>query len=737
MLSMISKIHIKNTATFGPSPEEMADLAEINFIYGSNGTGKTTISRVIADELAYPDSVLTWSSASRLKTLVYNRDFVENNFNQPDELKGIFTLGENVKTTLNQIEIANNDLASINDDITNLKTTLEGDESSRGKVGELQKLEEEFTEKCWVLKQKYDETFQEAFKGYRGRKQDFKVKLINESTNNSADSFLLAELKRKAETVFGDTPQQEEILIIPDWKNLLIHETNPILKKKVIGKSDVDIAAMIQKLGSSDWVKDGRKFYDPEERVCPFCQQDTDVSLEKSLNEYFDETFEIDSAAINRLHEGYKSDSLSLLQNLQMVLTSPSKFLNKEKLQTECDLLESKVTSNTQRIEEKQREPSRLIELISLKNNSDTIKAHLDTANAAIREHNTMVSNLRVEKSDLTQQVWRYLLDHEIKEDLANYSSKKKDIKKAINSINEQIGKKNTDKHKKEQEIKDLERDTTSIQPTIDDINSFLKSFGFQGFELAKSNRERFYKIQRPDGSDAKETLSEGEQNFIAFLYFYHLLKGSESESGITSDRVVVFDDPVSSLDSDILFIVSSLIKELFDDVRNQGGTIKQVIVLTHNVYFHKEVSFNSKRQSEQRLKDETFWVVRKSNQMSKIVKYDTNPIKTAYELLWNEVRDKSRDNLSIQNTLRRILENYFKILGGVNPDDIYVKFEGREKQICKSLFSWVNDGSHSAHDSLYISIDDSVVQSYLDVFKQIFEKTKQIAHYEMMMGKK
>ncbi|MFH0083694.1 AAA family ATPase, partial [Pseudomonas aeruginosa] len=69
-------------------------------------------------------------------------------------------------------------------------------------------------------------------------------------------------------------------------------------------------------------------------------------------------------------------------------------------------------------------------------------------------------------------------------------------------------------------------------------------------------------------GMDAKETLSEGERTFVTFLYFYHLLKGSDSESGVTTDRIVVFDDPVSSLDSDILFIVSSLIKALFDEVR-------------------------------------------------------------------------------------------------------------------------------------------------------------------------
>ena len=33
------------------------------------------------------------------------------------------------------------------------------------------------------------------------------------------------------------------------------------------------------------------------------------------------------------------------------------------------------------------------------------------------------------------------------------------------------------------------------------------------------------------------------------------------------------------------------------------------------------------------------------------------------------------------------------------------------------------------------VSIDDSMVESYLRVFKEIFVKTKHVAHYEMMMG--
>src|SRR5690606_21322028 len=243
-----------------------------------------------------------------------------------------------------------------------------------------------------------------------------------------------------------------------------------------------------------------------------------------------------------------------------------------------------------------------------------------------------------------------------------------------------------------------------------------------------------YYKIVRPDGSDAKETLSEGERTFVTFLYFYHLLKGSDSDSGVTTDRVVVFDDRVSSSDSDVLLVVSSRITGLFEDIRGKTSQIKQIFVLTHNVYFHKEVSFNARR-SGKALNDETFWVVRKAGLISKVEKHESNPIKTSYELLWAEVRRKDISSLTIQNTLRRILENYFKIFGGVDPDSLCSKFEAKERVICKSMLSWVNDGSHFAHDDVYVSLDESMVETYLSVFRKIFERSGHLAHYEMMMG--
>ena len=730
---MIESITISEVATFGLGPEKLDGLSQFNFLFGSNGTGKTTVSRVIADEAKYPTCSVHWKGGTKLQPLVYNHDFVERNFTQSTELKGVFTLGEKQADTLAKIASAKSELDALTTKIETLTLGLQGADGTGGKKGELAVLEAGFKDKCWAQKQKHDAKLQGGFEGVRNSSEKFKGKVLQEQVTNAATLLTLAELEKKAGSVFGSTPTTEAAVPVVDAAKLLAHESNPILNKRVIGKEDVDIAAMIKRLGNSDWVREGRAFYDVNEGTCPFCQQSTSEAFPQSLNEYFDETFVADSKAIDQLATNYDTETARIQQQLASIITSPSKFLDVEKLKSEKQLLDARIALNNQRLAGKKKEASQVVELESLSNVFAAIKTLIDAANTQVAAHNGMVANLASERTTLTAQIWKFVLD-ELKTDLAAFKTAKDGLDKAITAMTTQIANATTDKAKKVAEIRGLEKQTTSIQPTIDGINTLLSSFGFQGFKLAKAATGSSYKLVRSDGSDAKATLSEGERTFVTFLYFYHLLKGSDSDSGMTTDRIVVFDDPISSLDSDILFIVGSLIKELFDEVRAGTGHIKQIFVLTHNVYFHKEVTYNPKRK-DVAMNEETFWIVRKPGLLSKLDKHPTNPIKTSYELLWAEVRKSDRSNLAIQNTLRRILENYFKILGGIEFDQLCAMFDGKEKLICKSLCSWVHDGSHYAHDDLYVSIDDSMVDSYLKVFRAIFDKSGHSAHYKMMMG--
>lgn len=353
----------------------------------------------------------------------------------------------------------------------------------------------------------------------------------------------------------------------------------------------------------------------------------------------------------------------------------------------------------------------------------------ISTSNVKIQEHNRLIDDKAASEQRLVDETWRFLIE-EHRSELKKLFTNKENCEKAKLGVKNAKEEKEREKMRAETELRELQRKQTSVLPTIDTINAVLSSFGFDSFRLAPAT-DTTYKLQRADGSEVNDTLSEGERSFVTFLYFYHLLKGSVSSENVSERRIAVIDDPVSSLDSNILFVVASLVRQCVKDVQAGNTPLKQLIVLTHNVYFHKELTFSRERD---KTKSVEYWIVKKQHNNSTISQTNGNPVKTSYELLWREIQDPASSLVCVQNAMRRILEFYFNILGGMNREEIESEFNGREAFIVKSLFLWVNDGSHTVDDDLAYQVNEESVDLYRNVFARIFKELHHENHYNMMM---
>lgn len=433
---MINRIKIHKTASYMDMVE--IEPSEVNYFYGSNGTGKTSLGNVIDNCSSYDHCLLQWES-SKIETLVYNKNFVNSNFSQSNAIEGIFTLGKDETDAQTFIKESNIKIDNLTQSIDSLKEAIEKQESI------FDKKKRETINKAWQIKVKYEEFFKPAYEGFIRSGEAFFNKCINEIGNTSV---LLNEddIKDKCKKVFNDDLKSYNQIKEFEYPELTIKENSKILSTKIIGKEDVEIGKLIKKLDNSDWIKDGVDYLKVTENQCPFCQQEVSKSLKNEIESFFDETYENNKLELNDFIQEYKRYVNKLITNAKSILAEDIIILEFNNLKNRIELLEEQYKSNVILLQSKQKTPSIEIELKSLESVLKSIASIIKKFREEIEANNKTVKNITKEKDDLKSEIWQFVLN-ELKLDLSIYTKTKEDVEKAIREMN---------KSKKEKLIKGL-----------------------------------------------------------------------------------------------------------------------------------------------------------------------------------------------------------------------------------------------------------------------------------------
>ena len=272
-------------------------------------------------------------------------------------------------------------------------------------------------------------------------------------------------------------------------------------------------------------------------------------------------------------------------------------------------------------------------------------------------------------------------------------------------------------------EIVDLQNQTKNESILADNINKKLLhmvSFKLEHFEDDES--KGFYKVKDINTEAVRDIteLSTGEKNVIAFLYFLEKLNEVKDDA-VNKPRVIVFDDPMNSNDDGMQYLIIEELQALMKKLLETD----HFILLTHNKHFYLNVKHNHNYRRDKFIRFQTNGAKTHIICLAK----DAEDFKTSYESLWTELRilyeyDQISENMLL-NPIRRIIETFTKF-NALDKTTFCNKVSGAKK-----LFD-VN--SHSI-DDIEAKLNGKTKQEIIQMFYDCFEKNEYGTHFFKYWG--
>lgn len=651
------------------------DFKKKNLVYGWNYSGKTTLSKLFQVlefkdknrsfsgceiEITTNDGIATQTynqdtiNSFPFKVKVFNNEYINRIFTWDEPKSGFnpisFYLGDtagDLKGKIKKLETINERLAALRD--YEYQPIIERFQSYNKANGH-------FTRKAKDVRDNY---LPGIFDPTTFDKGDFE-KIVHEVKTN-IDELILDDTERDLTKKEAQAEKRFDILD----ENLRIQEglENISLKVKSVLKDSAPKAISFPSLEDNadlfDWVQKGIPLHEGATE-CKFCAKQLPENRIDDLNSFYskklkeiqgsiEKTFKLIDAEKNIIDVKFpvKKDIAEPFQpeyEVAVKAYEAQKSVYKEKL----SILEKDLKSKGANIFTSLDATS--FELISLEKNFETLEGIL-------KKHNDWVEEFGERKSAAVNKILRHYVAEYLKAEDYNKQESNKDC--AI-----QIIKKIEDK---------IETNLPLIKKYSEQLSSTAKGQGelneILGILLHRNDikieiREEKFSLER-SGHPA-EHLSEGEKSAIAFAYFLTELKSLRKDEPSKLPNTIIFiDDPISSLDSNHIFQVRSLLKDFF-----KTDDFAQLFISTHNFEFFSLLMDSEELFYRQKdTKADFYYIKRNDTGESNIEHLPTTfrEYKSEYVSIFhilndfNNLSDKSTfpHIVLLPNAMRRFLELY------------------------------------------------------------------------------
>lgn len=621
----------------------------INVIYGRNFSGKTTLSRIVrametgilSDKYESPSFCTSFVNGSETmestllkhseKIRVFNEDFVRENLrfitNPDDSIEPFAILGEDNNKIEKEIEALEKELGlkeegketALYANRAETKKELGRIKTDHKKIADSfeKQLSDKATDPQTGIKYKLDRF---GDQNYTILKLKADIQKISANTYQSPTD---TELTKYEKLILEKTLQAISVFYAPTLQfDALANETQILVTKK-ISESD-KIEELVKDAVLNRWVSEGKPHHHKKRETCGFCGNIIAEDRWKKLEAHFDEessNLEKDIDSLLKKLETEKSvvASALLIDNklfysnfhqqlselaIKLKATTDSYIASLADLGSQLkarkdDLLNVKIFNSPESASEN---------LIKAWGDYEKIRTESATFTAFLSKNQASAKEaLRLD------EVSKFIVTINYKKQVTDIENKKIEFEtadKKDKALQEEITQKEAAIIKKRQELQDEEKGAKKVNEYLNNFfgHQFLSLEAKKNDDIIEGSKQIKFEVIR----DSKKAyhLSEGECSLLAFCYFLAKL---EDATTTKSKPIIWIDDPISSLDSNHIFFVYSLINSKI--VRSENFT--QLFVSTHNLDFLKYLKrlngkFINNNGKEQDYQKAYFIVVRK-----------------------------------------------------------------------------------------------------------------------------